>query len=214
MEREQLYSSNVAWKLESSTDHLDDLPRIGYDLVGLNSPAGKDYYCLLDYIDHLNIATPVILYAHSDTVAYTDYPHNDIMWPIMSKRMLDVLCSVKEFPHCLIPIQVMERGMIMEEVNFVGVQLLSYQGYFDWNNSSYKMGRSGRKATRVTKIVLEIPQEGFPPLFRLSAAPTRLFISDQARHALKDAGIRGTRYLPLDSFISQVDLPVVIPTRS
>lgn len=206
---------SLAWRLESDLDHLSDLPNARHDLSGWHTPVGKDYYCLLNHTRELDISIPVTLDVLSDAVPYTDYPHNDLMWPIMSKSMLEVLCSVEEFPHRVFPVQIPSTGTITDQIEFYGVQLLSHHDYFDWENSVYDRHRSSpRRVAGVEVFVLSVPEGGFPPIFRLSAVPTYLFVSDEARQVLREAGIRGTRYLPLDSFISQVDLPVVIPTRS
>ena len=206
---------SLAWRLESNPDHLSELPDVRHDLSGWHTPVGEDYYCLLNYTRELDISIPVTFSALSDAVFYTAYPHNDLMWPIMSKNMLEVLYSAGEFPHHLFPIQVTQAGAVIDQLEFFGVQLLSHQDYFDWENSVYDRQRSSqRRVAGVEVFVLAIPEEGLPPIFRLSAVPTYLFVSDEARQALKEAGIRGPRYLPLDGFISQVDLPVLIPTCS
>lgn len=208
--------SSLVWRLTYSHDHLEDI-KAHYDMM--MQPLEKrgryeGFYRKIEEFDEL--PRPIQFYAVSDAVQYTDYPCNDIHWPIMSKRMLEVLLRVKEFPHRAYPIEVVDIGLgPIGDTDFVAVQLTTRQDYFDWEGSTYdRRTRDGNGAIGLTAFALNLPEEGAPPLFRLSAAPAYLFISDEARQALREAEIRGTRYLPLDSFISQVDLPVVIPTRS
>ena len=206
--------NSLAWLLSHSLDHLEEL-KVRYDLSVQQLQESEVPKILYRTREYNELPCPIQFCAISDAVPYTDYPHNDIRWPIMSERMLEVLLGVREFPHRIYSIEVVDIGIApIGDTNFVAVQLTTYQGYFDWERSVYdRQGSSQTRVVGIRSFVLNLPEEGPPPLFRLSATPTDLFISDEARQALREAGIRGTSYLPLDSFISQVDLPLVIPTR-
>ena len=211
-------TSSLAWRLSHSLDHLEDLSA-RYDMT-VQDLEGRGEYETFDWTREFSeLPRPIQFYAISDAIPYTDYPDNDIRWPIMSERMLEALLGVREFPHRTYPIEVVDIGIApVGDTNFVTVQLTTYQDYFDWERSVYQMGSSQRIAVSIREFVLNFPEEGPPPLFRLSAAPTIIFISDEARQALREAGIRGTSYVPLDGFkrvkMPEVDLPLVIPTRS
>jgi hypothetical protein len=97
--------------------------------------------------------------------------------------------------------------------NYVAVQLLEESHYFDFERSEYEPSSIiPFRVGSVDKYVLNEPPGGFPPLFRLAVTPSQLFISSEAREALKEAGIRGTAYYPLDGFQPEVDIPVPLPT--
>ena len=207
-------TSSLAWRLSHYLDHLEDLSA-RYDMRVQDLEESEVPEVLYRTREYSELPNPIQFYAISDAVPYTDYPHNDIRWPIMSERMLEVLLGVREFPHRTYSIEVVDIGVApVGDTNFVAVQLITHQDYFDWERSAYQMGRSQRMAVSIDEFVINFPAEGPPPLFRLSAAPTYLFISDEARQTLREAGIRGTSYLPMDGFISEEDLPLVIPTRS
>jgi hypothetical protein len=145
----------------------------------------------------------------------TDFPSNDALWPLMSRRMLDVLLSVRDFPHRAVPV-VMVKDTVMskdrydeqmvakpgvEEHRFVAVHLLEHTDAFDWERSIYNRHRLSPKLVKnIKKLVLKEPDGGFPPLFRLSAYPAPLFVSAAARSALENAGIKGVVFGDLDSF--------------
>ena len=81
--------------------------------------------------------------------------------------------------------------------DYVAVQLASYCDAFDAERSvcdPYPWDPEG--VGFVDKLVMRVPPEGFPPIFRIEECSTRLFISADARRALDAAGIRGPEYEP------------------
>ena len=44
-----------------------------------------------------------------EVTQHSDYPSNDVTWPLMSPRMLEVLCQVGDFPHRRIPVRLVNR---------------------------------------------------------------------------------------------------------
>jgi hypothetical protein len=139
-----------------------------------------------------------------------DYPccEDGIGWPIMSKRMLEVLLSVRDFPHQTIAIDIkdatqvadVERGIGLKDSgihnhNFVIVQLLEQLDIFDWEQSVYEPSKiSSYGVGKVKKMVLKEPETGFPPLFRVTTDATKLYVSAAARAALEAAGIGGVKF--------------------
>jgi hypothetical protein len=134
----------------------------------------------------------------------SDYPYIKQGWPIMSKRMLNVLLSVREFSYQAIPVvmkDIFVPPKFEENHDFVVVQLLENQDIFDWEKSIYERDpdRPNRiKSISLEKLVLREPSQGFPPLFRLSnVIRSQLFISAESRSALEAAGIRGVKFVEL-----------------
>jgi hypothetical protein len=146
-----------------------------------------------------------------------DYPYNDVRWPIMSARMLDVLTGVGQLRHKLIPV-IMVKDTVhpndrydeagrpktnMENTHFAAVQLLEPLDALDWEKSDAKRDEDlPRRAQEIQHLVLKEPPQGFPPLFRLSAYPTVLLVSASARHALETSAVQGIDFQELDDFRS------------
>jgi hypothetical protein len=136
-------------------------------------------------------------------IRVTDFPYNRERWPIMSKRMLEALLSVREFPHQVIPIVMLDAFTPIEfEENhdYVAVQLLEHQDVFDWEKSIYEphSEKPNRfKSGSLEKLVLREPLAGLPPLFRIATTPlqTKLYVSAEGRTALEGVGIRGVTFL-------------------
>jgi hypothetical protein len=173
---------------------------------------------------------PVIFEGGFEILPCTDYPTNDANWPVMSRKMYYTLLALGDFPHRVIPIAIMNNrafpfeshrwfladGQPNPEItnfdDFVAIQLLEHSDYFDFERSAYR--RNTRRPEWIDAIdayVLNEPPKGFPPLFKLAVRSTQLFISAEARAALREAVIRGTAYYPLDGFQSEVDIPVPLP---
>jgi hypothetical protein len=142
-----------------------------------------------------------------------DYPNNTARWPVMSRRMLDVLLSVGEFAYHAIPVTLVQDTIDVDvrydalgrpkpeysKTDYVAVQLLSYTDVFDAERSLFTRSRlDPDEILRIRKLALNVPPEGLPPLFRLEVYDVHLFVSAEARAALDSAGIRGPEYVPLD----------------
>jgi hypothetical protein len=218
-----------AYRLTWETDHSEFNDR-EYDMEIWEFP-GSDWTTRLMKTTPYDLPDPVIFNADFAQLTRTDYPENDVNWPVMSRRMYYVLCSLGDFPHRAIPIAMLDDlaypyerercfiapGKPNPEVtnfdDFVAVQLSEHSNYFNFERSEYR--RNERRPEWIDGIdvyVLNEPPKGFPPLFKLAVRPTQIFISAKARESLKEAGICGTAYYPLDSFQSEVDIPVPIPT--
>jgi hypothetical protein len=177
---------------------------------------------------------PVIFEGDFEVLPHTDYLTNDVYWPVMSRKMYYTLLALGDFPHRVIPIAIMDTRAFPFESHrcflangqpspavtnfddFVAIQLLEENEYFDFEHSEYEPDPDFPEwVLSVDKCVLNEPPNGFPPLFRLAAYSVALFISAEARAALREAGIRGTTYEPLENkFQKEVDIPVQLPTYS
>jgi hypothetical protein len=138
----------------------------------------------------------------------TDYPYTDVRWPIMSKRMLEVLCSVGSFLYKAYPIVIInaeygeERAYGSERHDYVVIQLLNALDVFDWENSIYPRDPKPTVllGSDIEKIVLKKPEGDFPPLFTVARPlPRRLYLSAEAKQALDAAEIKGVRYRPSEN---------------
>jgi hypothetical protein len=156
-----------------------------------------------------------------DWLAPTDYPYiREVRnWPIISRRMLDVLLSVGNFPHQVIPVifksidhpsysdEERRAKSLIRNHDYVILQLLELSDVFDMEKSEYNTERGVADPemillTDVWNVVLKEPPGGFPPIFRIKGYELRLYVSAEAKQALEDAGIQG-----LDFDIYQLETP-------
>ena len=188
-----------------------DTSRVGDEGVTANLVefSGSDDVIGWIHTRHIETPDPVYFEARVETIREVDYPDNDVNWPIMSARMRKLLLT-DTVEHRLIPVSFLDdmvptaerfengkprTGVAIE--GFAAVQLLRPIDAFDMQHSEYTPHRKlpGR-VQKVKRLVLkDIP---LPPLFRLSAFPSRLLISHRARLDLEAAGIQGAAYHPLD----------------
>lgn len=152
------------------------------------------------------VPNPVLFEANVDVTQHSDYPCNDVNWPLMSPRMLDVLRKVGGFPHRLIPVRLVNRrvhgparylpdGGLRPEVvddRFAAVQITEHIDVIDWERSVFEKSQMGPGTVYdFDKLVLMEPLGGLPPLFRVPSDVSMLLVSAEGRHALENAGIRG-----------------------
>jgi hypothetical protein len=196
----------LSWDL----DHLIDLDNDawlvkfpGYENIGL---------CLLR---EYNLPERIEFDAVFDAIQSSDYPINNIDWNIMSQKMLNTLLSVGDFQYKAIPIVMVDCEVVMvddeaigrsnrsekEDHRFIAVQLLEHLDIFDWENSVYEPDPTITDLVdSIDKLVLKQPQDGFPPIFRLSVYPYVLFVSGKARMALEQVGIRGVVFEEIENY--------------
>jgi hypothetical protein len=128
----------------------------------------------------------------------TDFPHIDhaFFWPIMSTRMVEVLLSVGDFPHQIIPVTFRDRRGKILEPNYVILQLNQISDLIDRNESVYTLKQAVVDPSRsficdIKKLRLVEPEKGFPPIFRVKWNVSYLYVSAAAKKALEAADIQG-----------------------
>jgi hypothetical protein len=198
----------LAHRLFWDTRHLtgtdDDAFLVPFD--------GSDNVCGWLRTVRLQVPEPVLFEANFEVTRQSDYPCNDVNWPIMSPRMLDVLRGVGDFPHRRIPVRLVNRrvrgqarylsdGSFRPEVvddRFAAVQLTEHLDVVDWEKSVFETSKLGAAVLYdFGKIVIREPAGGLPPLFRIPSQMSLLLVSSDARGALEDAGIRGIKFMSL-----------------
>jgi hypothetical protein len=166
--------------------------------------------CMGDFPIPVELPCPVEFYGLLSRLNQTDIPVNNHAWPLMSRRMLDVLKSVGSFSHYAIPTRIIEGsigrrldddprydadGNLKPEFyndEFVLLQLTEHIDALDLEKSEYEEYYSDINAVQgVDKYVFKEPRNGFPPIFRLAVEPVPLYISHEAKRALEEANIKG-----------------------
>jgi hypothetical protein len=199
-----------AYELKHDVDHLNKLSH-DYDAYIVEWPEYLDYG--LNFKQPNDFEYPnhrVEFYGYESCLSLTEYPFNNVSWPIMSGQMLNTLLKVREFPHRTwdipivgvpdnTPVKKLKKGLggsIHHDNEFVAVQLLEELDIFDWENSVYKMHSIfPDEVDRIRKLVLKVPEKGLPPIFRLTVSPVVLYISPEGRAALEAANIKGVRFV-------------------
>ncbi|ACY16876.1 imm11 family protein [Haliangium ochraceum] len=158
------------------------------------------------------LPSPLLFEADFEEIQTLDYPYTDFRSPIMSRRMLDVLRGVGEFPHRCYPVRFVDNmafadkryrpdGSLRPEVvddRFMAVQMTEYLDAVDWDSSVYEREEVGPvELVTFKKVVLREPAAGYPPLFRIRKKASMLLVSAEARRALEAADIRGIAFDPL-----------------
>jgi hypothetical protein len=199
-----------AYKLKHDAVHIRDTSR-EYDAYIVEWPEYREYGLKFTDPDNFNFpAHGVEFHGYESSLSDTDYPYENVAWPVMSKRMLNTLLSVRAFPHRTwdVPFvgfpdnvheELLRKGMsggVRHDNEFVTVQLLEQLDIFDWENSNYKMHSIfPNEVDRIRKLVLKVPDEGLPPIFRLKVDSIFLYVSPEGRAALEAAGIKGIRFV-------------------
>jgi hypothetical protein len=199
-----------AYELKPNPIHIRDTSR-EYDAYIVEWPEYRNYTTKFLAADDFAYPTHDVKFqGYESSLGDTDYPYCSVYWPIMSKRMLNTLLSVKKFPYRTWDVPFVgfpdnaPEGLLVKELRdgvrhdneFVAVQLLEHLDIFDRDKSVYKESKILDGAVNsIRKLALHIPEEGLPPIFRLKVAPVQLYVSPECRAALEAANIRGVRFV-------------------
>jgi hypothetical protein len=216
------YAYKLSWDVEhfercGIQDWRNDIEIQDYEIYG------HLFYRTTEF-EHPN---PLIFQGHIPFLEHIDYPESNIYWNIMSKRMYETLLSVGEFPHRVIPIVVADSreprrnwydsaGNLRKETclwNYLAVQMTEHLDIFDYERSEIWKDDEDEpdRITDISKYVFKVPEKGLPPIFKIPERTVSLFVSVEARKALNNAKITGTRYISLTEAKSWVDNPIVLP---
>lgn len=219
----------VAYRLDWETDHFEKYDiEAAFDLE-LVEFAGCDKFDIYQ-TGNFFVPDPLVFSGYPPAVKGIDFPYPDNGWTVVSLPMYEVLRAVGDFPHRALPTVVIDcqvppndrldsKGQPRAEIiidRFITIHLTTHLPIFDFEKSVYtRPSVNLPDLLEIEEYVFKIPPHGLPPLFRLAADPTPLFISREARMRLKTAQISGTRYISLKGFTQNggdtVDVPVKLP---
>ena len=195
-------------RLTWDSDHLEQL-EVDYDVHLISQEWVFENLIVYQTEPPVRLPLPVEFEAAHGFVGLLDFPCRSSAtagWPIVSRRMLEVLNSLPGFACHPIPVSV--QG-VQEE--FFCLQLTRLEDGFETTVAHDRLSDPFEDDLGTLNF-LE-PEGGFPALFRLRSSPTKLFVSGKTRAALNAAGIRGIAYGLLDSYETEIDLPVLLPAR-
>jgi hypothetical protein len=167
--------------------------------------------------------TPVIFTGNLDSVRFIDYPLNS-GWEVMSRKMYETLLSVGDFPHRIIPVVIIDskikekdwfnnNGGLKQDVglwNYIAVHITGTIDVVDYEKSSYTQDEK-LKRIRIYTYVFKNPTNGLPPIFRTPENLFPVFVSAEAREALKRNKIKGIRYVSAKDGEEWIDTPIDLP---
>jgi hypothetical protein len=167
------------------------------------------------------------VYSKKNFVEELDSLHTHGVQCVFSQKTIDVLLSVKDFQYRKYPTAILAENLpdsktpydnpdfyktkSLREDLFI-FQTFEFLDVFDWEKSKYRqtdLNKEVGSPGRVSEYVFQEPPGGFPPLFRLPYQPAHLFISHDARQALKLNNTKGFSFSKLnDLWNSEVDIPI------
>jgi len=189
--------------LENDFSHLCDM---SYDIALLPFEGAKSLRHKIRHAEKVDLPKELLFLANFNVVkSNSDYPIVNDYMPVMSNKMIEVLKGVGDFQCRIYPAVLIDdtfheekfiNGKLKSGVpvlrDFALVQMLYEISGFDYDKSIYEpMNEWEKFPTIVSKIVIKEPNSGFPTIFRLIEKPSEVFVSQKAKDALENAGIKG-----------------------
>jgi hypothetical protein len=144
----------------------------------------------------ISLPEPLYFTGNFETVENTDYPVIDnYQLPVISKKLLSVLESVKPFAYRAIPVTIFDflandpflpggafRDGVKRTTDYVYLQFFQ----------AIVIEKSRSCSGICPDFEIDLPEEELDPIFRVRQLPQRLFITREARRAI-DQFNRGTK---------------------
>lgn len=175
-------------------------------------PINDESDIAVDLISTRAFKTPEVLFFASDykIIPAIDFPKNDIGLTIFSNKMLRIFTNLGDFKFRSLPTIMfdhkemeayhIEEGELLEDLkkrneDYIAIQLMEFADTFDRDNSIYEEHFiNPERVGDIDKLVFRVPENGFPPLFKIDEIATKLFVSEQVKNALEAANIKGCEF--------------------
>jgi hypothetical protein len=195
-----------AYDIRPNLDHIPKNPKQGEVATfdALLFPEGCIRHWDIIETSPYNGPEPLNFLGWLERLSKIDFPRITPGLPLMSKRMLEILLSIGDFPCRIIPTHIFPYELrftrenwspedlpieICNE-NFVAVQLLEYLDITNYEQSTFRIHPAfPDEPPVVDQLVLRLPPEGLPPLFRVNSSRSKLFVSLAGKIALENENI-------------------------
>ncbi|WP_028973391.1 hypothetical protein [Spirochaeta cellobiosiphila] len=197
---EKIY--NLYWNI----DHLVD---IEYDIFHM--PFENDVLTSAYFFGGKEFSIPdkFLFSGDFDSVGTFDFITNDLRLPIFSKKMIDLLTSLGDFEHELIPCEIFDFSLPHEKVfedrskwlfkpsielnkDYYALRPLGDFLEMDYEKSEYEtLSRLPGEMGAVTNLVVKQTGGGLPPLFRIKEKFSQILVPESVKAELEAAGLKG-----------------------
>ena len=195
------------YELEWDKSRLID-DEMDYDIHFDGENRGDVYKALSSDRPTINIPK-LIFIANYNEIPKQQFPIANIPYvPFVHQNMYQILCDLGSFEHETIPIVLCddtiftpyydENGRFQEELLNVNKDYLAIRLVTRFNDINYdltevkKVEMYGEEYTTYPgDIVLNMPQNGLPPIFQIEHIFDTFFVPESTKKALEEAGVLG-----------------------
>lgn len=198
--------------LKNDFSHVDDTE---IDAVSISNRDAK--YLDLKILDkiYFDVPNPMYFDVNFELIGKVDYLVNDLGWPILSKKMYNIILEAGSFEHRVIPVTLVDDtnleerfdGMgnfnnnIRTNTEYIALQLQDFPDLFDYENSDYDSDDLfPDEIGYVRKLVLK-ENDSAPSVFRLREKKTLIFITEDTKKSLEMNNIKGISILNISDAI-------------
>ena len=181
-----------------SVDHLDN--EVAYDIVLDNFP---DSNSITPYLTSKKIELDKDLVftfrTKLDNVEERDFLHSNVGWPIVSKRLYDILLET-ETPHIKFDVKITSKNN-QDSNNYYALQILPEEDMIILEDSSYEEDTIfPGEILYFNKVVFNKFGIANKPIFRPKELNSYLIINRELKSLLEQANIQGIQIIDVDKF--------------
>jgi len=157
------------------------------------------------------VKNPILFQADFSIISKYDYLTNSLRIPILSERVIEIIISKNKidlFDIIMVDDTYMEERFdanknLRPEVptinEFKTFRFRQTENYINLDQSEYRPLRSNPNAPgKINKLILNIPTEGFKPIFRTKWIPSSIILTEELKTEFEDKEIKGFMYEELN----------------
>lgn len=203
------------FKIDFDYNHSGDSGRDAFHVPFAEEQNISVYMIDTEMYESSLLPEKIYFQANFNLIPEYDYPLTDLNIPVMSKKMLGITQTIGDFNFEIVPITMIDDtyldkrfdsnnnllASVPKNEDYVAVRLTDgLYSFLDMDKSEYRPSRVNPNIpSRVRKIVLKEPENGFPPLFRVKYTPSTLFVSKETKEALEATNIKGCVFEPVET---------------
>lgn len=181
---------NKAYRIKHNLDHFRS--NNDYDVWQVVQNRKEKFKKLFWKLEPIKKLPPHRFEGKFNRLKWLDYPCDNFNYPIVSRRMADLLVSIGKFQCQIIPLEIYDYKSEEKTNNFVFLHLLECIEALDREKTKYYEGSKD-----ISEFALKEPIKGYPPLFMIEEDEFYWFVSAEAKEALEAEDIKGVSFVPL-----------------
>lgn len=201
------------YTLRQDISHLGDIP---YDAEHIPFENSKELRYLMFSDKKIDIKTPLYFDADFEIPGDIDYLVNDLDWPIISKKMYEVILKCGDFKHEVIPVCLVDdtvcedrfdnKGIFNSSIpvnnDYIALHIQEFPDIFDYEKSVYeKHPIIPGQINTIEKLVL-VNGNSIPQIFKLKEGVAKIFINEELKNLFFEYKIKGLNIKHIDEPLS------------
>ena len=160
----------------------------------------RQYFLNPNLYDKERLPKEIKFKTNYETQLDTDFLFTDSRLFIISKKIIDIISNFANIKFTLIPIVLINDTTLEKKIenekeriniDYFAIRFENLDSYFDSKHSDYIPTRTNPNLpSRINKLVLKEPFDGFPNLFRTKEKVSEIFITEFLKNKIEGSNVK------------------------